>query len=129
MAITTIDEYLAQYSPHVQAECEVLRKLIHTTVPGLEECISYAMPAFRHKGKALVGFAAWTKHIGFYPWSGGIVPQFAEQLRGYKTTTGAIQLPLGQPLDVDLLKQIILRRLHEGELKIAQKPKAKKSNQ
>ena len=108
---STIDQYLALQSSQAKAECEVLRQLIHATVPCLTEGVSYAMPAFYYQGKALVGFAAWASHIGFYPWSSQIVPLFADKLVGYKTSKGAIQLPLGQPIDSVLIRQIILCRL------------------
>ncbi|GAB4397410.1 MAG: hypothetical protein OHK0031_17390 [Anaerolineales bacterium] len=43
-----------------------LRAAIHAAAPDAQEKISYQMPTFALNGN-LVHFAAWKKHIGFYP--------------------------------------------------------------
>lgn len=56
--LETIDEYLAGVNPGQRVALEKLRRAIHATVPNAEECISYGIPAFRLKGRALVFFGA-----------------------------------------------------------------------
>ena len=63
----TIDEYIAQFPKNVRDVLENLRQTIKESAPEAEETISYTMPAFKPNGKALVYFAAWKNHIGFYP--------------------------------------------------------------
>jgi len=55
---TTIDEYLATVRGEKRAALDKLRKTIRTVVPEAEECISYAIPAFRLHGKVVAGFPA-----------------------------------------------------------------------
>jgi len=69
---TNIDEYILLFLVEVQEKLQELRKVIHLQVPDLEEYIGYQMPAFRYKGKPLVYFAGYKKHIGFYPGAEGI---------------------------------------------------------
>ena len=50
-------------------------------------------------------FASFQKHIGLYP-GPEAVEEFAEQLRDYKTSKGAIHLPYDKPLPIELIKAI-----------------------
>ena len=67
----TIDEYISGFPINVQDILNKIRKTIHEAALEAEEAISYQMPAFKFKG-ILVYFAAFKKHIGFYPISSGI---------------------------------------------------------
>jgi uncharacterized protein YdhG (YjbR/CyaY superfamily) len=64
------------------------------------------------RGENLIHFAAFKKHIGLY--SGGeTTTAFAERLIAYKTSKGAIQLPLGKPIDFALITDIVKWRLEQ----------------
>src|SRR6185295_894195 len=90
----SIDEYIATFPQDVQAKLEAVRATIKAAAPDAEEKISYQMPAFAQKG-ILVYFAAWKKHIGFYPASIATVEQaFGDELSGFERTKGAMQFPL-----------------------------------
>ena len=58
-------------------------------------------------------FAAYKKHIGFYPAPSGIAA-FQEELKIYKTSKGAVQFPIDRPLPLDLIKQIVAFRVAEN---------------
>ena len=60
------DEYVARFPPEVQAILERIRATIRKAAPGAQEVISYQIPSFTLNG-ALVYFAAFKNHIGFYP--------------------------------------------------------------
>jgi len=97
-----VDAYIAAISnPAQRAALSVLRATLRALLPDHLECISYAMPGFRApgpKGKMVAGYAAFARNCGFYPHSGNIVPQFAAELRPWKTTMGAIQFTPATPL-------------------------------
>lgn len=125
----TVEEYFSRLEPAQVAGLEKLREVIRKAAPkSAEEVISYAMPAFRYKG-VLVWYAAATHHIGFYP-SSKPIEVFAEQLKPYKTSKGAIQLPWDKPLPVKLIKEIVLFRVQANEelemMKAVKKKAAKK---
>ena len=109
----TIDEYLAGVEPEKRAALESLRELIHETVPGLEECISYAMPAFKLNGNVVAGFAAGKNQCSIYPFSGGIVPLMEKELAGYVKTKSAVQFKLDRPLPPETVRRMIELRLQE----------------
>lgn len=102
----TIDEYISQQPMVKQEGLKRLREIIKNALPTATETISYQMPAFKTE-KVIVWFAAYKNHYGFYPYPKTIVA-FENQLTGYKTSKGAIQFPIDEPLPEDLIRKMIL---------------------
>ena len=117
----SIDEYIATFPADIQKILVEIRQVIHATAPEAEEKISYQMPTFFLKGN-LVHFAAFKKHIGFYPTPSG-TEAFQQELSGYKTAKGSIQFPLDQPMPYDLIRQIVQFRVKDNMEKAAAKGK------
>ena len=107
-----IDEYIMQFSPEVQKILEQLRQTIKDAAPEAEEKISYQMPTFYLFGN-LVHFAAYKNHIGFYPSPTGI-DAFKNELSQYKSSKGAVQFPIQEPLPLELIKKIVAFRVVEN---------------
>ncbi|GHU95668.1 hypothetical protein FACS1894208_08880 [Clostridia bacterium] len=105
----TIDEYIAGQPPEIQPVLRKIREVIHEAAPDATERMAWNMPTF-WQNENLIHFAANKKHIGIYP-GGEVVGVFAERLAGYKTSKGAIQLPLNQPIDYSLIADIVKWRL------------------
>lgn len=113
-----IDDYILLFPVDIQEKLLELRKAIHSQVPDLEEYIGYQMPAFKYKGKPLVYFAGYKKHIGFYPGAEGIKnfeKDFEE--RNYKFSKGAVQFPIDEDIPLDLVNKIVAFRITEIEQK------------
>ena len=119
----SIDEYISQYPSDVQEKLKKFRKVIKEAAPAAEEKISYRMPTFTLHGN-LVHFAAYEKHIGFYPAPSGI-EAFKEELAEYKTSKGAIQFPIDKPLPYELITRIVKFRVAENTQKAKDKSKKK----
>ncbi|RQO39324.1 hypothetical protein DBR39_10095 [Chryseobacterium sp. KBW03] len=113
-----IDEYILLFPIEVQKRLLGLRQAIHSQVPDLEEYIGYQMPAFRYKGKPLVYFAGYKKHIGFYPGAEGI-RNFEKDFekKNYKFSKGAVQFPITEDLPLDLIHAIVQFKVEETEQK------------
>lgn len=111
----TIDEYIALFPMEVQEILKTLRTIVKTEAPQAQEKISYQMPTFTLNGN-LVHFAAFKKHIGFYPTPSG-TEAFQEELAKYKGGKGSIQFPLDQPIPYDLVKRIVQFRVEENLMK------------
>ena len=109
--LETIDEYLAGVNPGQRVALEKLRRAIHATVPNAEECISYGIPAFRLKGRALVFFGAWAKHCAFYPGSSATLKKFRSDLKGFQIGKGTIRFSPDNPLPVALVKTLVKARM------------------
>jgi len=106
-----IDDYIATFPREVQSILEKLRQTIHQAAPKATEKISYQMPTFYLNGN-LVHFAAYKNHIGFYPAPSGILA-FQSELKHYKTSKGAIQFPVGDPIPHTLISKIVKFRVKE----------------
>jgi uncharacterized protein YdhG (YjbR/CyaY superfamily) len=113
--ITSIDDYIDCFPEHAQKKLVEMRKIIGEEAPQAQEKISYQMPAFFLNG-SLVYFAAHSKHIGFYPTSSGI-KAFKSKLTKYKSSKGAVQFPMDQPLPKALIRQMVKFRVVENTKK------------
>lgn len=108
----SIDEYIATFPEDIQKILEELRQTIKASAPEASEKISYQMPTFFLKGN-LVHFAAHPHHIGFYPTPSGI-EAFQQELSVYKSSKGAVQFPIDQPLPLELIARIVKFRVAEN---------------
>jgi uncharacterized protein YdhG (YjbR/CyaY superfamily)/L-ascorbate metabolism protein UlaG (beta-lactamase superfamily) len=122
-AAQAIDEYIAQFPAEIRERLVRLRKVIREAAPAATEKISYQMPTFFLNGN-LVHFAAFKKHIGFFP-SPSAVVAFEEALKEYPCSKGTIQFPYSKPLPYDLVTQIVKFRVAENTGKAEAKKKAK----
>ena len=103
--INTIDEYIETCPKEVQDKLQNLRNIIREAAPEATEKMSWQMPTFYLMGN-IIHFASNKKHIGLYPGSSA-VEAFSERLSGYKSSKGAIHLPLDKELDIQLIQDIV----------------------
>jgi uncharacterized protein YdhG (YjbR/CyaY superfamily) len=111
----SIDHYISNFPISTQNILKELRAIIREAAPAASEKISYQIPTFFQNGN-LVHFAAYEKHIGFYPTSSGI-QAFKSELRKYKTAKGSVQFPIDEPLPLKLVKKIVAFRVKENSTK------------
>jgi len=109
----TIDAYIQTFPKDVQAILQKVRQTIQKAAPDAVETISYQMPTFKLNGKGLVYFAAYEKHIGFYPIPSGM-KAFEKELASYKQGKGSVQFPIDRPIPYDLVRRIVLFRAKEN---------------
>ena len=102
--------YASATEPHKSTMLE-MRKRILEIIPNAEEVVSYGMPAFKIKGVIVAGLLANKKHVGYYPFSGGILHLFPEELAKFSTTKSAIHVPIDKPLSKTLLGKLLKARI------------------
>jgi uncharacterized protein YdhG (YjbR/CyaY superfamily) len=117
-----IDGYIAGFPENVRRILEELRMTIREAAPEAEEAIKYRMPTFTLNGN-LVHFAAFKKHIGFYPAPRGI-EEFKDELSAYKGAKGSVQFPLDRPIPFELISRIVKFRVR-NQLERARSPKGR----
>ena len=100
----TIQEYIDSQEVNVRERLNAIYEAIQSAIPDAEERISWGMPTF-WKGCNIIHFAPAKKHIGLYP-GPEAVEAFREQLKDYKTSKGAIQLPNNKELPLSLIAEI-----------------------
>lgn len=109
------DSYLSTLPEEKRAALQSLRERVAVIIPEAEEVISYAMPGFRIGKAVIVGYAAFKNHLGYFPHSGNIVPQFKPELDalGFTYTDGGFRFQPDKPIPDDLLTRLIAARRTE----------------
>ncbi|MFN0108654.1 MAG: iron chaperone [Blastocatellia bacterium] len=125
-APNSIDEYIAGFPLEIQEKLEKIRATIRKAAPKAEEAISYMIPTFRLHGN-LVHFAAFKKHLSFFPGAAGVAA-FQEELGKYETSKGTIQFPLDKPVPLTLITKIVKFRVQQNLDNAAAKAAKKKSS-
>jgi len=109
----TVDEYLeAAPEPH-RSTLTHLRATLRRVLPEAEETISYGMPAFMVKGKAVAGYAHFKNHCSYFPHSSTVFPVLADELDEYEWSKGTLRFPADAPLPMELVTRLVEARLAE----------------
>jgi uncharacterized protein YdhG (YjbR/CyaY superfamily) len=109
----TVDAYLATVPPTARAALNKMRKTIHAAAPGVEEGISYGMPAFG-RGRGLVAFAAFKNHCTLFA-GAETIRNHKAALAGYEVTKGGIHFDPARPMPAALVRQLVKARLSQNE--------------
>lgn len=107
----SIDEYIATFPPAVRKVLEEVRTTIREAAPGAGEAIKYRMPTFTLNGN-MVHFAAYARHVGFYP-APSAIEKFSRELSAWKGARGSVQFPLDEPMPLALIGRIVRFRAKE----------------
>lgn len=113
MSTSEIDDYLKNVPPIQREVLGALRARILDTVPEAEEGISYQVPAFRIDGAVVAGFASFTNHMSFLPFSGSVLSELSGEIAGFTHTKSALHFTPDNPLSDDLVKRLIAVRQSE----------------
>jgi uncharacterized protein YdhG (YjbR/CyaY superfamily) len=114
MSAEDVDAYLRGVEEPKRSTLQALRRTILELIPEAEEVISYRVPAFRVQDKTVAGFAAFQNHLSYLPFSGSVLAQLADELRGYTMTKSALHFPIDEPLPKTLVQKLITVRLQEA---------------
>jgi len=106
----TMDEYIRTFPKDIQKILEKIRQIIKEAAPDAEESISYQIPAFKLNGN-LVYFAAFKKHIGFYP---PAPKAFKKEVSIYEGPKGNLKFPIDKPMPLSLIRKIVKYKVKEN---------------
>lgn len=119
-----VDQYIATFAPEIQAVLQQVRQVVRGAAPGAKELISYQMPALKQNG-ILVYFAAFKKHIGFYPPIKGDA-RLEEAAAPYAGEKGNLRFPIDKPMPFDLIRRLTELRVKQDLAKAAAGGKKKR---
>jgi uncharacterized protein YdhG (YjbR/CyaY superfamily) len=120
-AAASVDEYIAGFSPEVQAILRRVRQVVRAAAPQAQEIISYRMPALKQNG-ILVYFAAFKGHIGLYPPVAGDA-RILKAVAPYAGEKGNLRFPFDKPIPYDLIARITELRAKQDSAKATLKRK------
>lgn len=112
-AASDIDGYLRALDEPKRSTLEEMRRRILDVIPKAEQCLSYAVPAFKIQGKTVAGLAAFKNHLSYLPHSGSVLAELHDELTGYKQTKSALHFPVNEPLPGHLVRQLVLVRMRQ----------------
>lgn len=110
--MTVIDEYFEKIGTAEKSELERVRKIVKMTVPEAEEVISYGMPAFNYKGKYLIGFYVFNKHISLFP-TAKPINAMKSKLGNFKLSKGTIEFTLSNTISESLIRKLVMYRIED----------------
>lgn len=105
-----VEAYLAKHPDEVRERLGVLRNMVLEQCPRAVESMSYGLIGYKLNGHPLIYFGGFKQHVGMYatPVSH---EAFAAELSRYVQGKGSVQLPLSEPLPIDLVKRMIAHRV------------------
>lgn len=110
--MTDIDNYFEKIGNDEAAELERIRKIIKAVTPECEEVIDYGMPAFKYKGKYLMGFCVFKHHMSLFP-TPGPINSMRSKLGCFKLSKGSIQFTLDNIIPESIIRKLVLYRIDE----------------
>lgn len=113
MTTEDVDSYFADLEEPKRATLEEMRRRILEVIPGAEQGLSYAVPAFKVGGKVVAGLAAFTSHLSYLPHSGSVLAALGDKTSGYSQTKSALHFPVDTPLPRELIAELIAVKLSE----------------
>lgn len=114
MSATPVDAYIEAQPAEAQPHLRALAALIREEAPEATERLAYGLATWFLNGN-LVHIGGFRQHVGLYPGPSGVAA-FAEELAGYKTSKGAIQLPFSGPVPEELVRRIVRHRVAENRV-------------
>lgn len=118
-----VDDYLAGLPDGAErAELERLHGLITGHVPGIDQTTSYSMPCYTYRGVPVAAIILRRKHIAWYPFSGSVLVEIAEQLSGYSQSAGTLRFTATTPLPDGLVRQLLDIRIRLVDERLGYSP-------
>ena len=111
VASAWIDARLATLPADQRTALHTLRETIAAAAPEAEETISYAMPAFRYHGRALVAYDAFKAHCSLFPMSADLIETHHEEFGDFATAKGTLHFTKEKPIPNELVELIVLERM------------------
>ena len=112
-----VARYLAKVPEPARSTLQKVRLAIKSAAPReATEAISYGIPVFRYNG-LLVAYAAFSSHCSFFPSSGTLLREFADDLKGYSCSKGTIRFAVDKPLPRALIVKLVKARVAKNESK------------
>lgn len=113
MSQQDVDDYLAGVPEPQRSTLESLRAMLAELLPDAEQGIAYGVPCFKVGGKGVAGFGFYKNHCTYFPMSGSITAELADDLEDYVTAKGSIRFPNDEPPPRRLVARLVEARRRE----------------
>lgn len=108
-----VDDYLLGAPfPH-RATLVGLRATLRRILPDATESLSYGMPVFRIQGKAVAGYAYFKNHCSYFPHSGSVLSEAADDLVAFDWSKGTLKFPADEAPPDAIVRRLVEIRLSQ----------------
>lgn len=109
--MSVIVEYIKSQPQDKQDKLFQIHQIIQALIPSCTEKITYGMPTY-WSGENIIHFALAKKHIGIYP-GPEVIIHFQNEIDAhhFKSSKGAIQIPLDVEVPVEFIQNIVKWRI------------------
>ncbi|MDQ3431983.1 MAG: DUF1801 domain-containing protein [Actinomycetota bacterium] len=107
------DEYLSGLPEDERQALAAIIDHVSAVAPEATEGRSYGVPAFRYKGKPLLGLAASKDHLSLYPFSPSVLEAVKAQLAGYGVSKGTVRFTADRPVPGHVLTELVRERMRQ----------------
>ena len=111
--MSAVDDYLEKLDTPQKEALERICRIAREAAPGAEEATSYGMPAFKYKGRPLLGFTMSQRHLSLHPFSPGVIEAVKDGLGGFELSKGTVRFTVDKPIPDAVLRRVIEARLKE----------------
>jgi uncharacterized protein YdhG (YjbR/CyaY superfamily) len=108
-----VDAYLTDQPAEVRASLQHLADLVLEVAPDAERGTSYGAPAFRWRGRPLLGFTVAKGHLSLFVFSPAVIERVADRLAGLSVTKGTVRFTPDHPVPDDVVRDMVRFRLEE----------------
>ncbi len=115
MSGSPFDDHVAGLPEPQREALERIRRRVNELVPDAEEAMSYGMPAFKLRGRPLLGVRAGKGHLSVFPFSPAAVEAARAQLTGFDLSKGTVRFTPEKPLPEAALRALLQARVREIE--------------
>lgn len=103
-----VDEYLTALPDGAErAELQRLHRIIIGHVPEVGQTTSYSMPCYTYRGMPVAAIIVRSKHIAWYPFSGAVLPELADEVAEYSCSPGTLRFTTSAPLSDGLVRRLL----------------------
>jgi uncharacterized protein YdhG (YjbR/CyaY superfamily) len=110
-----VDDYLNGLPDDQRTALQQLRQQVLSIVPNAQEVMSYGMPGYRVDGTVVAGFAGFRKHLSYFPHSGSVLAEVADQVKSYQQTKSSLHFSAKIGLPTELVKLLIHTRVEQKQ--------------
>jgi uncharacterized protein YdhG (YjbR/CyaY superfamily) len=103
-----VDAYLAGLPDGAErTELQRLHRLITGHLPGIGQTTSYSMPCYTYRDTPIAAIILRRRHIAWYPFSGAVLPELADEVSGYSQSPGTLRFTAATPLPDGLVRRLL----------------------
>ncbi len=107
------DDYLSGLEEPERHALRLVIDHVAKVAPHATEGRSYGLPAFRFRGKPLLGFAATKQHLSLYPFSPSALDSVKDRLPGFELSKGTLRFTADQRIPDEVVTELVQARIAE----------------